>query len=96
MAKERMVTRTVALTECEVMLVDITKGEVSSITQNITGKITDNSAAMKACKKLLETETVKVVAITKMLTRDELYGMTEADFIAQAEILPPRKQNDGE
>lgn len=96
MAKERMVTRTVALTECEVMVVDITKGEVSNITQNITGKITDNSAAMKTCKKLLETETVKVVAITKMSTRDELYGMTETDFIAQAEILSPRKQNDGE
>lgn len=96
MAKERMVTRTVTLTECEVMVVDITKGEVSNITQNITGNITDNSLALKSCKKLLETETVKVVAITSMLSREVLYGMTETAFIAQAEILPPRKQNDGE
>lgn len=90
MARERMVTRTVELSVCEVMCMDTTTAEVKINTYEIGGGLTDEKALLKAIKKLYETENFKCVAISKVTTREILYGMPESKFIELATILPPR------
>lgn len=93
MARERMVTRTVELTIAEVMTLDTTTAEVRVIPYEIGGGLTDPGAILKAVKKLYETDTFKCVAVQSVAVKEILYGMTEAEFIAHAKILPPRSGN---
>lgn len=90
MARERMVTRTVELSICEVMCMDIKTAEVQVCTFEIGGGLTDEKALLKAVKKLAETGTFKCVAISSVSQREILYGMPESLFIELATILPPR------
>lgn len=93
MARERMVTRTVELTIADVMTLDTTTAEVRIIPYEIGGGLTDPAAILKAVKKLHETESFKCVAVQNVAVKEILYGMTEAEFIAHAKILPPRSGN---
>lgn len=90
MARERMVTRTVELSIAEVMTLDITTAEVGIMYYEIGGGLTDEKAILKAVKKLHETDTFKCVSLQSVTTQEILYGMSEADFIAHAKVLPPR------
>lgn len=90
MARERMVTRTVELSVCEVMCMNTTTAEVQIRTFEIGGGLSDEKALLKAIKKLYETDTFKCVAISKVTQREILYGMPESRFIELATILPPR------
>ena len=90
MARERMVTRTVELSVCEVMCMNTTTAEVEIRTFEIGGGLSDEKALLKAIKKLHETDTFKCVAISKVTTKEILYGMPESRFIELATILPPR------
>lgn len=90
MARERMVTRTVEVSICEVMCMDTTKAEVQIHTFEIGGGLTEEKAILKAIKKAHETDTFKCVALSKVTTKETLYGMPEDKFIELATILPPR------
>lgn len=90
MARERMVTRTVELSVCEVMCMNTTTAEVEIRTFEIGGGLTDEKPMLKAIKKLHETATFKCVAISKVTQKEILYGMPESRFIELATILPPR------
>ena len=90
MARERMVTRTVELSVCDVMCMSTVTAEVEINTYEIGGGLTDEKALLKAVKKLYETDTFKCVAIIKVTQREILYGMPESRFIELATILPPR------
>lgn len=90
MARERMVTRTVELSVCEVMCMNTTTAEVKINTYEIGGGLTDEKALLKSIKKLYETDDFKCVAISKVTHREILYGMLESKFIELATILPPR------
>lgn len=90
MARERMVTRTVELSVCEVMCMDATTAEVKINTYEIGGGLTDEKSLLKAIKKLYETDDFKCVAISKVTQREILYGMPESKFIEFATVLPPR------
>lgn len=90
MARERMVTRTVELSVCEVMCMNTKTAEVTIRTFEIGGGLTDEKALLKAVKKLYETDTFKCVAISKVTQKEILYGMPESRFIELATILPPR------
>lgn len=90
MARERMVTRTVELSVCEVMCMNTKTAEVKINTYEIGGGLTDEKALLKAIKKLYETDDFKCVAISKVTQREILYGMPESKFIELATILPPR------
>lgn len=94
MARERMVTRTVELTIAEVMTLDTTNAKVEVIAYEVGGGLTDEKAILKAVKKLHETDTFKCVAVQSVTFREILYGMSEADFIMYAKVLPPRTKND--
>ena len=90
MARERMVTRTVELSVCEVMCMNTKTADVKINTYEIGGGLTDEKALLKAIKKLYETDDFKCVAISKVTQREILYGMPESKFIELASILPPR------
>ena len=90
MARERMVTRTVELSVCEVMCMNTTTAEVEIRTYEIGGGLTEEKALLKAIRKLHETATFKCVAISKITSKEILYGIPESRFIELAQILPPR------
>lgn len=90
MARERMVTRTVIVTEVKVMCVDVTTAQVATNTYELSGSFTDTATALKSIKKAYETDTVKCVSVQEMNEKELLYGMSELDFIKLAKVLPPR------
>lgn len=90
MKKEKLITRTITVTECEFMCVDVETANVEVVTAELTGKL-DNETALKQYKSTAETDTLKVVACQSISYTEQLYGMTEKEFIAHAKILPPRK-----
>lgn len=92
MARERMVTRTVQVTECKVMVANTETMMVNTLVCEIGGGITDTAALLKAVKKAHETATEKCVAIVGTTTKEILYGMPEAEFIKMAKVLPPRSK----
>ena len=75
MARQRMVTRTVNVTTCEVMGLTISQAAVSTIKVQLNGTFADKDTALKAVKKLHETDDYKPTAITSMVTEEILYGM---------------------
>lgn len=90
MARERMVTRTVELTVCEVMCMNIVTAEVSVRRFEVGGGITNQKDLLKYIQKHNETTTFKCVAITSTEAKEVLYGMPESRFIELAQIMPPR------
>lgn len=90
MRKEKLITRTITVSECEFMCVDVETANVEVITAELTGKL-DNETALKLYKSAVESETFKVVACQSISYTEQLYGMTEKEFIKHARILPPRK-----
>lgn len=94
MARVKMVTRTVSMTICEVMMVDVTSATVSNGEVKMSGSYDTTDSALKAIKKAYETDAIKYVAVTSMRNEEVLYGMTEEEFIMYANVLPPRKVYD--
>ena len=91
MARVRMVTRTVNVTEAEVMCLTVSTAEVSTVKFKLSGNITESTEALKLVKKQHETKDFKPTAVLSLNTKEVLYGMTEEQFIKLAEVLPPRK-----
>ena len=90
MARERMVTRTVVETTAKVMCVNVTTAEVQIVDYKLGGTFTTPAEALKAVKKVYETEEVKCVSVQSLEENEVLYGMLEIDFIKMAKVLPPR------
>ena len=91
MRTNRMITRTVEIHRFSVMVCDTETAEVNIIDFTETGvNWSKDFDKLKELKKRYETDTVKLVAIQGEHIEEVLYGMSEADFIANAEILPPR------
>lgn len=95
MRKEKLVTRTFKLTDCEVMIVNTVTAEVSTVTSTFVGSLTTDEATKKA-KELVEDDIVKVVKVTLLAEYDELRGMTETAFYEASKVLPPRTGKEGE
>ena len=93
MARTPMVTRTITTTMALVMCCDVEAGE--TITEEVTVPRTykNDEALMKAIRPVLETEQIKPVHILSSETIETLYGMTEQQFIENAEVLPARNEN---
>lgn len=89
MARIKMVTRTIEATKAEVKVVSISSDEITTITTNVSGIYTDTSdpTLLKLIKKQTETEDLKVLKVIALTDASELYGMTEAEFMAKAKVL---------
>ena len=96
MARVPMVTRTIPTTVVNVFCVNTE--DMSTFEQSITLHRTykDEIKMMKAVEKVLDGEPIKAVSITGYEVQETLYGMTEADFIKAATVLPPRSANKDE
>ena len=95
MKKEKLITRTIVVSNCEFMTVDVETANVEIVTAELTGKISKDEA-LKQYKSTAETDTFKVVACQSIDYTENLYGMSENEFIAHAKILPPRKATETE
>ena len=90
MARERMITRTVVSVNYDIMVVNMETKTVENITVSIPSgdTLTDKARekAIKASKKKKKT----FVSVISETTSETLYGMSEAEFIRLAKVLPPR------
>lgn len=91
-----MVTRTVMVTEVEVMCLNVTNAQVEINTYELSGTYTDNNVLLKAIKKVYETDELKCVSVQETKEKEILYGMKEIDFIRLATILPPRNSKESQ
>lgn len=91
MARAPQVTRTIITTNCHVLCVDTVKKEPFEADVKLPRTYKDNKKLMKAVENAINTETVKAVQVMETGIEEILYGMSEAKFIANAEILPSRK-----
>lgn len=96
MARARKVTRTIASTKVIVMCADTQTAKVENYEVTIAGTYTDENKLMKAVTKVVETETLKPVAVVSAEVIETLYGMDEQKFIEHAEVLPARAKKDAE
>ena len=94
MAKKPMITRTIQTTEVTVLCMDIQQGEPFNKDVTLPRTYKDNTAMLKAAAAIIDTDEVKAVHIVRYEVKETLYGMTEADFIANATILPARSNKD--
>lgn len=85
MAREKKVTRTIEATEVTVLCLDTISAEPSNETVTIGGGFKDEKSMLKAVKRLIETDTFKVVSVVSTTVKKSLYKMSEAKFIANAE-----------
>lgn len=91
MARVPQVTRTIQTTVVTIFCVNTE--DRSTFEQNITLPRTykDEAKMMKAIENVLAGEPIKAVSITGYEVKETLYGMTEAEFIKYASVLPPRE-----
>lgn len=87
---EKMVTRTIEMSEVTFMTVDTTSATLANRTELLSGSH-DTESAMKYARKYLETDTVKFVSVVSIQSQETLYGMSEREFMKYAKVLPPRK-----
>lgn len=93
MARVPMITRTITTTEVNVMCLDVEKGEPINKDVTISRTFKDDEKLLKEVKKIIETDTIKVVHIVDKREVETLYGMPEQEFIDHATVLPPRETN---
>ena len=94
MARIPMVTRTIQTTTANVLCLNIKEGEPFNKEVVLPRTYKDEKSMMKIVEKLINTDDVKAVHIVDSEVHEALYGMTEADFIANAVILPARSNKD--
>ena len=92
MSSHDMVTRTVISTKCVVMTVNVEAGETFTEVVNVPKVFKDEKKLLNACKKMLETDTVKVVAVVSSTVTKELYGMPTDKFMENAVLLDEKRK----
>ena len=94
MARERMITRTVTSVEYDVMTVDMGSKSISMDKVSIPSADTMTDKAREKAIKAMIPEGKRFVTITGETTSETRYGMTEAEFIRLARVLPPRTKTE--
>ena len=84
MARQRMITRTITFQETEVMCLNIgtAQANVSTFTTASPAPLT-----LDQLKARYDTDTNKLVAILNNRTSEQVYGMSEDDFMTYAHII---------
>ena len=95
MARKPMVTRTVTTTNATVLCVNTVAEETVTQVVEVPRTYTDDSKLLKAVKETLDSTIIPVKVISTE-TVETLYGMTEQQFIEQAEKLPPRTKTEAD
>ncbi len=90
MARIPMVTRTITTTKVNALCLNIKTAEPFNASTIVPRTYKTESILMEAVRANLETDEVKVVHIVDKEEIEALYGMTEQDFVKNAQVLPVR------
>lgn len=91
MARVPQVTRTIPTTIATIFCVNTEDRSTFEQTITLPRTYKDEAKMMKAVENVLAGEPIKAVSITGYEVKETLYGMSEAEFIAHAKVLPPRE-----
>lgn len=87
MARKK-ITRTIKSTDVTVMCVNTTTAEVFNRSATLVGTFKDDAAALKAyVKNVTLPVNEKIVCVVDTEQHEQLYGISEADFIAHAQPM---------
>ena len=84
MARQRMVTRTITFQETEVMCLDISTAQAYTSTFCTASPTPPTLDQLKA---RYDTDSNKLVAILNNRTTEQVYGMSEDNFLMYADII---------
>ena len=84
MARKRVVTRTIESTKYEVMALNTETAEVLKLSFCITEKADTEEKMLKKLQKIVVEEEIKLVKIIESETVEQLYEISEEDFIKYA------------
>lgn len=90
MAREPQVTRTITTTKVVALVANTITREMEEREFILPRTYADDKKLAKAIEKAIIDETIKFVSVVDKEVQETLYGMTEAEFIAVAKVLPPR------
>lgn len=93
MARIPMVTRTITTTKANVLCLNIESGEPFNEFVTLPRTYKDDKALLRQAEKVINNDKQKAVHIVDKEEVETLYGMTEQNFIALAQELPPRGSN---
>ena len=96
MARKPMVTRTITSTKVNVLCLNVVSGEPFNTDVTLPRTYKDDKALMREVSKLIDNDEQKAVHVVYKEEVENLYGMSEQDFITMAQILPPRGANSNE
>lgn len=92
MARQRMISRTIKVTEVTVLCMDVVTCEPCNRSLRFQGYFKDDNKLMKAIKEDVETENFKVVHIVDKVEHEVLVGMSETDFLNMAFPLDDKRK----
>ena len=78
----KMITRTFRTMEVTVMTMDTTTNATEAKTLTLPHVLPDNDKILKAARKKLDTDTLKVVYVIGSEVKEELRGVDEEQFLA--------------
>lgn len=89
MAWVPMVTRTMKTTKVNVLCMDLINAEPVNRDLTIPRVYKDEKKLFKVVQSILDNDEIKAVKIVKSEEVEILYGMTEQEFMENAQILDP-------
>lgn len=87
MPRKPMVTRTMTVSDFDVLITDVAAGDTYHEKITLPRTYKDDAAALKAVRKYLETDQLKPTSICNTSVVSRQYGMTEKEFIDAAAVL---------
>lgn len=88
-----LITRTIKSTKVNALCLDIVTAEPFNESFNLAGTYKDTAKIKKVLEKQYNNDEHVIAHIVDVEELNTLYGMSEQKFIENAEVLPPRKQN---
>ena len=89
MARKPMITRTIQSTKVKALCLDLSTQTPEERLFNLPRTYKDDKAILETLRTEYETDENKVVHVISSEVIETRYGMTEADFMKNAIILPP-------
>ncbi len=81
------ITRRFIVTTVTVKAVNLNTFEVVDMTATLEGAFADNSAALKAVRKVWENDEFNPVAVTCMACKVKTYGMTAGQWFDNSDVI---------
>ena len=91
MPRKPQVTRTVTVTEADVLCLDLIEQKPFHKTVLLAGSIPSEPLLMKRIRQAVDSAVTKAVNCTKSRTYEQIYAMTEQEFLVSAKPIENRK-----